>query len=694
MASLYSVRDLFVICALTVFIFVLPAKAFADRILVQGDSNYPPYEFLDNGIPSGFNIDIMREVAAIMGLKIKIDLGTWDDVRSSIEAGRIDALTGMYFSPERAQLIEFSTPHNIVSHTIFVRLESSIRSLDDLSNKQILVQRGDIMHDYAVKHFPKATIIPVESQIQALKLLSSGKYDAALLGKLQNLFWATKEGITNVMTIGPPLKPTEYCFAVRKGDKKLLSQLNEGLSLLKNSGKYDNIYNKWFGVYERKSIYLEVIRYISWIMAPVLAFLVFFVFWAWLLKHKVKKKTAELTAELLERRRIEKKLIKVQSYLTNIIDSMPSILIGIDQNGFITQWNKEAERVIKLSMKEAIGQPLDIAVPFLSEEMNLIKNNKKDRLKQVGRKRSWSKDGEKLYQCVTIYPLVANGVEGAVIRIDNITDRTHMDQMLMQSEKMMSLGGLAGGMAHEINNPLAVVLGSIQNINRRIFSDSLQNAKIAKECDVSLENIQKYLIKQQIPKMLDSIYASGNRAAQIVSNMLSFSRKSGKVLECNNIAEILNRTLELVSNDYDLAKEYDFKMIKVIRDYDLDVPAVFCVANELQQVFLNLLKNGAEAMFEKKYSDSSPVFSLRIKQKGYTVVIEIEDNGPGIDEIGLKRLFEPFYTTKKLGKGTGLGLSVSYFIINEQHSGTMEVSSLIGHWTRFTITLPLCDKCE
>lgn len=128
--------------------------------------------------------------------------------------------------------------------------------------------------------------------------------------------------------------------------------------------------------------------------------------------------------------------------------------------------------------------------------------------------------------------------------------------------------------------------------------------------------------------------------------------------------------------------------MKVVRQYDPDAHPVFCEGNEIQQVILNVFKNGAEAMRDKQYIDSEPCFTCRVYEEQNMAVMEIEDNGPGMDERTRRRIFEPFFTTKEVGKGTGLGLSVSYFIVTDQHGGYMDVESEPGRWTRFTIKLP------
>ncbi len=177
---------------------------------------------------------------------------------------------------------------------------------------------------------------------------------------------------------------------------------------------------------------------------------------------------------------------------------------------------------------------------------------------------------------------------------------------------MMSVGGLAAGMAHEINNPLAAIVGNSQNILNRIYKDLDKNHKTASECNVDLENIREYLSRRDIPKMLNGISESCNRAATIVSNMLRFSRKSERKFGECNLAELMNSTLELAANDYDLKREYDFRKIEIIKEYSSDLSSVVCEENELQQVFLNLLKNGAQAMMDKEYVEDKPCFIFKI----------------------------------------------------------------------------------
>lgn len=407
------------------------------------------------------------------------------------------------------------------------------------------------------------------------------------------------------------------------------------------------------------------------------------------LRSAVHIRTESLEQEVMVRTQAENEVKKLQNYLSNMIDSMPSDIIGVTPEGVITQWNIKAGSDFGVAKEEAIGKRIELVAPRLAREMERVREAVKSRTVQSEAKYMRKENGEVHYEDITVYPLIANGVEGAVIRIDDVTGRVNLEQVLVQSEKMMSVGGLAAGMAHEVNNPLAGILGSAFNIKNRVFSNMESNRKVALECGVSLEGVQEYLHKRKVGRMLDSIQESGKRAASIVNNMLSFSRKSDKHKELYDLTSLMNKTLDLAANDYNLKKFYDFRQIKIVREFDPDMPRVRCAGNEIQQVLLNLLTNGAEAMTEKEYVEGKPCFHCRIYAQDGMAVIEIEDNGPGMDEDTKMRIFEPFYTTKGVGKGTGLGLSVSYFIITDQHSGSMTVESEPGAGARFVIKIPL-----
>ncbi|XPS82671.1 two component system sensor histidine kinase [Desulfosarcina variabilis str. Montpellier] len=269
-----------------------------------------------------------------------------------------------------------------------------------------------------------------------------------------------------------------------------------------------------------------------------------------------------------------------------------------------------------------------------------------------------------------------------------MTERVRLEEMMIQSEKMLSVGGLAAGMAHEVNNPLAGILQNASVLENRLMSDLPANQQAAEAAGISLAAIRHYLELRKLPGMIESIRESGSRAAAIVKNMLGFARKSDRRVSSQNLGKLLDQTLDLVRTDYDMKKRYDVKQIHIERDYDPLVPSVPCEASKIQQVFLNILKKGAVAMAEVKDAPAPPAFVFRVQNDDAWVRVEIQDSGPGMNENTRRRIFEPFFTTKPVGQGTGLGLSVSYFIVTEDHGGEMSVHAAEGGGTRFVIRLP------
>jgi signal transduction histidine kinase len=261
---------------------------------------------------------------------------------------------------------------------------------------------------------------------------------------------------------------------------------------------------------------------------------------------------------------------------------------------------------------------------------------------------------------------------------------------LLQSEKMASVGQLAAGVAHEINNPLAGIMQTADVLERRLTNDMQTNELAATEAGTSMANIRAFLEAREVPKMLSQIRESGNRAAAIVSNMLTFVRKGDDVTSRHDLVELLDRSVDLAGSDYDLTKKYDFRNIKIVREYAENLPLILCEGRMIQQVILNILNNGAEAM-QVNGDYNKPCFILRAFAENTVgkVRIEIEDNGPGMNEETSNRIFDPFFTTKMVGQGTGLGLSVSYYIVTKHHGGEMSIESQPGKGSTFIIRLPV-----
>jgi len=668
-------------------VFLCHVNALESKTLIlKGDFNYPPYEYLnDQNEPDGFNVDIIRAVAAEMKLDIHIELDFWSKVRRELENGEIDALMGMFKTPERDKVFDFSVPHFIASYSVFTPAGSDISSLDEMRGKSVLIQRGDLAHDYMIENRLTERLLLRETVEDVLVDLARGEGDFAVVSKLQGMIILKENKLDNIEAVGPPIIQMKYCVAVRGGDAELLSTLNEGLSIIKTTGVYNEIYDKWFGVYDEERISdLRAVKYLLIVLSSLLVIMFIVFVWSWTLKRKVTERTKELYIS-------EKKLIKARNYISNIINSMPSILVGIDVDLQVTHWNKAAEDATGIRRDEALGHFLTEVFPDLEEEVENVRESiYHNRINHHSRKLKHLEHGAR-YETITIFPLRDVEIKGAVIRIDDETDIVRMEEIMIQNEKMLSVGGLAAGMAHEINNPLAGIIQTSGVMSNRLgkHKDSPANIKAAEESGVSVDGIEAYMENRDIHRMINSIIDSGKRIARIIDNMLSFSRMEEGHFTLYDINDLMDKTLELASSDFSLKRNYDFKKINIQKDYQEDLPLVSCDGSKIQQVFLNLLNNAAQAMHFARIENPLIHIATTINREDQSVRVEIRDNGPGMNKDTVKRVFEPFFTTKPVGVGTGLGLSVSYFIVTRNHGGVILVDSSPGKGTAFSVELPL-----
>lgn len=277
--------------------------------------------------------------------------------------------------------------------------------------------------------------------------------------------------------------------------------------------------------------------------------------------------------------------------------------------------------------------------------------------------------------------------------IMDISEQIRLKETIVQSEKMMSIGGLAAGMAHEINNPLAGLLQNIQLLENRLDANHPINQRAAVKNNTTMDTLTGYMKDRNIEPIIDRMKEACRRMNTIVHDMLNFARSGGLEFKKRDICNLLDQTINIASADYDLKKKYDFRQIHIIRNYQKDIPPIGCIPSKLQQVFINILGNGAQAMTavrQKSGMEFAPTFTINVTYDDVKqwITIRISDNGPGMSKAVESKIFEPFFTTKTIGEGTGLGLSVSYFIITREHSGDLTVESFQGKGSCFSIGLP------
>lgn len=394
----------------------------------------------------------------------------------------------------------------------------------------------------------------------------------------------------------------------------------------------------------------------------------------------------DITAE----KKAKAELEGLRNYLNNIINSMPSVIIGVDESSRITHWNKKASELFKRSNGEAIGQNLFSVLPHNGKGQLQIKKTLASGKISSTSYTSELEEGEVRHESISIFPVIGEQTKGAVIRIDDITDQLKMEEILSQSEKMLSIGSLAAGMAHEINNPLAGMMQTAHVISQRLIQGNgiPANISAAQEAGLQLEALQSFMVKRDIPTMLSTIIESGNRVSTIIKNMLHFSRTTNVQKLPYNFNDLVEKTLQLASTDLDIKRRNEFGKITIHTKFEPHLPQIECFGSKIQQVILNIIRNAFQAHNNAQTVD--PIINLKTSydKNNKHIILEIEDNGPGMGKKTQKRVFEPFYTTKPIGQGTGLGLSVSYFIIKEIHNGAIEVESKLDKGTRFIIRLP------
>ncbi|MCP4679148.1 MAG: AAA family ATPase [Deltaproteobacteria bacterium] len=386
-----------------------------------------------------------------------------------------------------------------------------------------------------------------------------------------------------------------------------------------------------------------------------------------------------------------------RDYSSNLIQNAPSLICGIDSNGITTFINPVIEKITGYSKHELIGKNWwELLYP--REEFEQVERLFKDFAEGEVvdyEMRITCKNGDK--RDIIWNSLTKRDNRNNILEIvgfgNDITDRKRMEEIMIQSEKMLSVGGLAAGMAHEINNPLAGMIQNASVMINRMSDDIPANLKAAEASGTSMETIRKYMEAREIPRIVKNINESGQRVAEIIRNMLSFARKGDSFTHSHNLVDLLDKTLALAATDFNIEKHHDFRIIEINKEYEDNMPYVPCEGAKIQQVLLNILRNGAQAM--QKAGTPKPQFIIRTRfeKEREKACIEIEDNGPGMNEEIRKRIFEPFYTTKPVGEGTGLGLSVSYFIITENHGGEMAVESQPGSGSKFIIRLPIISVC-
>ncbi len=380
-------------------------------------------------------------------------------------------------------------------------------------------------------------------------------------------------------------------------------------------------------------------------------------------------------------RRTEAQLKNTRNYLHNLFNTLPSILIAVDRNGMIRQWNIAAELFSDRPAREVLRQNLWDQAPFLTKyKQDLTSMFQSGRT--VARYHEKLKAGDKKYFDIFFYPLSDEGGQGALIRMDDVTEMVTKDEQLRQAQKMETIGSLAGGIAHDFNNVLSGITGTLSLIRHTKQTDHA----------LSPDKLARYLAIMENAAL---------RASDLVQQLLTLSRKQELSMTVFDLNQTVQNVINICNNTLDKSIEIDTR-------YHDENAMVEADPTQIEQVLLNLCVNAAHAMTLMRSSTERQGGILTVSVQHFTAdkpycgahlraepgpywILRIQDTGVGMPPEIMPRIFDPFYTTKEMDEGTGLGLAMVYNII-KQHKGFIEVFSEVKTGSTINVFLPVADK--
>ncbi|MCK4532243.1 PAS domain S-box protein [bacterium] len=382
--------------------------------------------------------------------------------------------------------------------------------------------------------------------------------------------------------------------------------------------------------------------------------------------------------DITQREKMEGEIKKSKHYLENLFASIQDAIFCLKPDTTIASCNEAAEKIFNYSKQTMLGKKLTALSTDDRKIFSLIKKiidpkiTKKIYAQEVLMKK---KDGKKFPAELQISSMKNKKTENTeiLVTIKDISERKQLQLRLIQADKMVTLGQLAGGVAHEINNPLTSVMGNAQLLLMQLPPTNPGYTEIQK------------------------IEQSAQRCKSIVTNLLGFSRQQEFEFQATNVNEIINRTLSLYE------RQLTIENIRVVKKYAKNLPKLKLSAPQIQQVFLNLIVNAQQSMpsggnltisTEISNTASSKNKLIDNKQSEKNITITFQDQGMGIEKESLARIFDPFFSTKEVGNNTGLGLSVSYGIIKKHKGNIRAKSNGKGKGSKFVIILPLETEKE
>lgn len=623
-----------------------------ESITVISDDNYPPYIFRDeSGKLKGIIVDQWDLWSKKTGVNVHIVATDWSDALKLMSEGRGDVIDTVFYTAERAAKYDYTPEYADIEVPVFFENSlSGIDSIESLSGYIVGVKDGDacieVLNSHGITSLKK---YPNYESI--VKDAAAGKIHIFCADKPPALFYIYKYKIENLFRYSLTLNTGQFHRAVKKGNRSVLNLVNEGFNKITDE-EYIKIDRKWFGS-EIKYNRLE--KYFIPVLSGFIGFAAFMILVSLYLKVKIRRKTAEL-------RETVNKLKSSEEKNRALLMANPDLLFIFDSGYNFIDYKAEVNDELYAEPADFIGKNIKEVLPRDLAELTI---KKIELVNKTGRMQSYEYDieldGEKIFFDSRLLKFGENTFL-AIVR--NISEKKKRDEETIRSHKLESLGIFAGGIAHDFNNILSAIVGYI----------SLARMKI--------DN------KDKAVELLDEAEKSGLRARHLTEQLLAFSKGGNPVKEITNVIDVVKESADFIMSGSKTALNYNVEPDVLKADID---------RGQIGQVIQNIILNASQAMpsggviyisIRNQYLKDENVISV---PEGTYVAIEIKDEGSGIESRNLKRIFDPYFTTKK--DGNGLGLTICHSIV-KRHGGGIEVESVPGKGTEFTIYLPACNDVK
>lgn len=609
-------------------------------ITYGADSNSPPLRYVEEQSAQykGIVVDYIDALSIELGVPIEFTPMQWSDALSALSSGQID-ICDMHPSDDRGQVYDFSTPIYYQRGVILTKKTSPIQSEDNLSHGRVAVNDGDYSYEYLKNTHPSLDVIAAKDLEAAITLFLEDEVDAVIGDESVIQYFIEKEKLMGTLYIASGfLYEQEAVIAVNKGNSQLLTLINRGIARLKTKNTMSKIYEKWYG--EQPLITKDTQKYkwqfiIQLVMIVSLISVSIFYYWHRKLSHEVHIRTRDLNAST--------------QVLETTFDSLEQYLIVLDNKKQVIQVNNSFASYMNLS-KEALRthsmQELNklMASPLLIETIETAYN------KNTVTTCTFEHD-YRSYK-MNAYPMDNQETElKLLIFIEDITDTVLQQRQLLQSRKMVAVGQLAAGVAHEIRNPIGLIRNHTFLLKRFI----------------------KPHLTEDIAESMQTIDQSIERVNSIINNLLNFSRQNESPFVPRNLRKFIEDILNLNK------KVIQENQVQVDLDCDNDYEVPLHIES-MKHIIINLLTNSLEAL------DPGGKISIRVIPSASGFELIFADNGHGIPDHLQPVIFNPFFTTKSPDSGTGLGLYIVYNEIEKIH-GQIDVDSS-PKGTRFKLFIP------